>query len=256
MLRFFDSIAKNHEIEGTRKLNLADLALGDASMTVVAGILRNNKKFAQVDVSKNTFTCSGLKQLANCLAKHNNTVVHLNIGGNAIQIDGSIHLFRSLTGHPSLTSLDLANNDCYKNKIKIGAKGAEELQYMLSDKNCLISNLNLSDNALTTEALNFVISGVQKCKSLISLNLSQNDIASCNINFSSFLRIFDEDCALQELNLSENQLQDKHVEELSNVFSTSKKLYLTSLNLSSNKFKHRGAAALLQTLSSNARVPI
>lgn len=61
MLRFFDSIVKNHEIEGTRKLNLADLALGDASLSVITKILKNNKKFAQVDISKNCFTCNGLK---------------------------------------------------------------------------------------------------------------------------------------------------------------------------------------------------
>ena len=112
----------------------------------------------------------------------------------------------------------MANNDCYKNKIKIGAKGAEELQTLLSDKNCLISNLNLTDNALTLEALNFVIGGVRTCKSLISLNLTQNDIGLSNANFSSLLRIFDDECVLQELNLSENQLKDKHVEELANIF--------------------------------------
>ena len=251
MLRFFDAVAKNHEIEGTRKLNLADLALGDSSMAVVAGILKNNRKFSQVDVSKNTFTCNGLKQLAMCLEKFNNTIVHLNIGGNAIQIEGSIHLFRSLAGHPSLTSLNLANNDCYKNKIKIGAKGAEELLNMLSHPNCLISNLNLTDNALTNEALNFVISGVQKCKSMSILNLSQNDIGTSNVNFSSLLRIFNDESAIEEINLSDNQLQDKHIEELSTVFATCKRLNLTSLNIGSNKFKHRGAAALLQTLNAN-----
>ena len=196
MLRFFDSIVKNHEIEGTRKLNLADLALGDASLSVITKILKNNKKFAQVDISKNCFTCNGLKQLANVLEKHNSTIVHLNIGGNAIQIEGSIHMFRCLQGHPSLTSLDLANNDCYKNKIKIGAKGAEELQVLLSDQNCLISNLNLTDNALTLDALNSVIGGVQTCKSLISLNLTQNDIGLSNANFSSLLRIFEDECVL------------------------------------------------------------
>lgn len=46
MLRFFDVVVKNHEIEGTRKLNLADLALGDASLSVITRILKNNKRFA------------------------------------------------------------------------------------------------------------------------------------------------------------------------------------------------------------------
>ena len=84
MLRFFESIVKNHKIEGTRKLNLADLALGDSALSVVTKILKNNKKFAQVDLSKNNFSCSGLKQLASIIERHNTTIVHLNIGGNAI----------------------------------------------------------------------------------------------------------------------------------------------------------------------------
>ena len=63
MLRFFDMIVKNHKEEGTRKLNLADLALGDTSMQVVARILKNNSQFAQVDLSKNCFSNAGLKQL-------------------------------------------------------------------------------------------------------------------------------------------------------------------------------------------------
>jgi len=103
-----------------------------------------------------------------------------------------VALFRSLVGHESLTSLDLANNDCYKNKVKIGAKGAEELCLLLKHPMCLISNLDLTDNALTSEALSFVIQGVRACKSLISLNLAQNDLGQSNSSFSSLLKIFQE----------------------------------------------------------------
>ena len=77
-------VLKNHKEEGTRKLNLADLALGDTSMQVVARILKNNNQFAQVDLSKNCFSNAGLKQLGQVLARHNSTIVHLNIGGNHI----------------------------------------------------------------------------------------------------------------------------------------------------------------------------
>jgi len=87
-------------------------------------------------------------------------------------VEGAISLFKSLVGHPSMTSLDLANNDCYKNKVKIGAKGAEELGCLLRHPMCLISHLDLTDNALTSEALQHVISGVKACRSLISLNLA------------------------------------------------------------------------------------
>ena len=66
-------------------------------------------------------------------------------------------LFRSLVGHESMTSLNLANVDCYKNKVKLGARGAEELGILLKQPMCLVAHLDLTDNALTTEALQHVI---------------------------------------------------------------------------------------------------
>ena len=92
-------------------------------------------------------------------------------------------MFKSILGHESLTSLDLANNDCYKNKVKLGTKGAEELGNVLKHPMCLISHLDLTDNALTSEALQHVISGAKACRSLISLNLAQNDLGQSNSVF-------------------------------------------------------------------------
>ena len=133
-----------------------------------------------------------------------------------------------------MVSLDLANNG-YKNKVKIGAKGAEELGALLKHPMCLISNLDLTDNALTTEALQHVISGARACRSLVSLNLAQNDLGQSGSVFSSLIQIFkEESCVLQELNLSDNQLMDKHMEELANAFKSERRLSLTSLNLASN----------------------
>lgn len=99
---------------------------------------------------------------------------------------------KSLTGHESLVSLNLANNDCYKNRIKISAKGAEELCQLLRHPLCLISHLDLTDNALTVDAMHHIISGVRACKSLISLNLAQNDLGQSSQVFSSLLQVFKE----------------------------------------------------------------
>jgi hypothetical protein len=46
MVRFFEIIAKNHSEIGTRKLNLSDCGLGDASISVVAKVLKNSDAFA------------------------------------------------------------------------------------------------------------------------------------------------------------------------------------------------------------------
>lgn len=188
MLRFFDMVIKLHKEKGTRKLNFADMALGDSAIDVICKIIKDNAQFAELDLSKNCFSNTGLKQLAKVLQSHNTTIIHLSLGGNNITTEGAVLLFRSLIGHESLTSLDLANNDCYKNKVKIGAKGAEELGNLLRHPMCLISRLDLTDNALTMEALQHVISGAQLCKSLISLNLAQNDLGQSNIAFNSLLQ--------------------------------------------------------------------
>jgi hypothetical protein len=45
MLRFVN-IAKNHSEIGPRKLNLSDCGLGDASISVVAKVLKNSDAFA------------------------------------------------------------------------------------------------------------------------------------------------------------------------------------------------------------------
>ena len=84
MLRFFDLVVKNHKIVGTRKLNLAEMALGDQSLSVICKIIKNNTKFAELDLSKNCFTNAGLKQLARVIQTNNKTLVHLSLGGNNI----------------------------------------------------------------------------------------------------------------------------------------------------------------------------
>ena len=95
MNRFFEIVEKNHT-GGTRKLNLSDMGLGDAALKVVAKILKNNKTFSQVNLSKNIFSNAGLKELALVLANNNNTIVHLNIGANLISIEGATYLFKCL----------------------------------------------------------------------------------------------------------------------------------------------------------------
>ena len=157
-----------------------------------------------------------------------------------------------------MSSLNLANVDCYKNKVKLGTKGAEELGNLLRHPMCLISHLDLTDNALTTDALSHIITGVKTCKSLVSLNLSQNDMGQSNSVFNQLLSIFRTgDSDLQELNLSDSQLTDKHLEEMANVFKQDRKLNLSILNLSANsKCKPSAFAHIIASLANNSQVPI
>ena len=100
-------------------------------MIVLDRILQNNSNFAQLDISKNCISNAGLKSLGLCLKQGNCPLVHINLGGNNVQPEGAQFFFNCLHDHPSLVSLDLSNNDCHNNKIKIGTKGAECLRNML-----------------------------------------------------------------------------------------------------------------------------
>jgi Ran GTPase-activating protein (RanGAP) involved in mRNA processing and transport len=54
----------------------------------------------------------------------NNTIVHIDLGCNQISGEGAEFLFRTLINHQSIVSINMANTDCYKNKNKLGTKGA------------------------------------------------------------------------------------------------------------------------------------
>lgn len=124
------------------------MALGDSSMDVIAAIMSQTRP-CTIDLSKNNFSDVGLKRIAQEL-KNSTSLFHVSLSGNQITTEGAQYLFSMLDGHQYLTSLELQNRDCYKQKIKIGTKGAQILQKVLSNPNCLISNLELTDAALTS----------------------------------------------------------------------------------------------------------
>lgn len=130
---------------------------------MVSKLLKNNSYFSQVNLSKNDFSADGLRLIADVLKDHNQTVIHLNLGGNHLSTESITNLFQALTNHPSLVSINLANNDCYKNKIKISHRSAEALRDLLTAPQCLLTHLNLTDNALTSESLIAILEGAAHC---------------------------------------------------------------------------------------------
>jgi len=85
MNRFFDICGKNIV---NRKLNLADMGLGDASIGVVSSILKKNSRFAQLDMRKNFLSNAGLKTLAHAIGK-NTGLVHISLGCNQFSSEGA-----------------------------------------------------------------------------------------------------------------------------------------------------------------------
>lgn len=78
------------------------------------------------------------------------------------------------------------------------------MKTLLTSPRCLLTNLNLTDNAMTSDSLINILEGVSQCPSLITLNLTQNDFSTNPEVFAQLLRIFNESNSLQELILNQN----------------------------------------------------
>lgn len=59
---------------------------------------------------KNNLGNEGIKYLSRGIAM-NNTLVHIDLGSNAIGPDGYKFIFNTLKNHPSITSVSFANVD-------------------------------------------------------------------------------------------------------------------------------------------------
>ena len=96
--------------------------------------------------------------------------MHLDLGCNSLTSESAEELFTILTKQQSLTSISIANVDCYKNKNKIGVKGAQALGNLIAT-NHLMTIVNLADNSLSGESLYYIMEGVKKNPYMVSLNL-------------------------------------------------------------------------------------
>ena len=73
-----------------------------------------------------------------------------------------------------MTSITLANHDrLHRNRI--GSKACFELSNLL-EANKIISMVNISDNGITNEGLKVLSRSLNEESSLISLNISNNDL--------------------------------------------------------------------------------
>ena len=113
------------------------------------------------------------------------SLVSLNISSNNIGHEGSNYFFLSMKNHPSLTAIDLSNID-HIHKNMIGSKGCINLTKYLQENN-VVSILNLSGNGIKYDGFDYISDGMMNSKSMVSLNLSRNEIPKSCIYIISFI---------------------------------------------------------------------
>jgi Ran GTPase-activating protein (RanGAP) involved in mRNA processing and transport len=172
--------------------------------------------------------------------KMNCSLIHLDIGSNDITDEGAIKLFKMLGGHPTLTSLVVANHDrLHRNRM--GDKACQALGELLA-RNQILTMLNIADNSISNEGIRLISQGFELApsKELVSLNLSHNDLEGVQA-IEALGAFLESTSSLVQLNLSENRIGDAGIELLSKAFNEGKsrlsKLYLGSVGGTAAGFK-------------------
>ena len=172
------------------------------------------------------------------------------------QINGNEHsqeLKQLVQDHPTLNSIDFSNSDMNVNKNKLRNIGAIALvEGMLeSYKNgcCLISDINLSYNYMTSECLHhFARLNNPDFIQLRQLNLSYNDLGPNSIQILEPVLE-----TLTELSLANTKLTNESIDHLTKCFKT-KNLCLEALDLHGNSFNSVGFFKLIHCLNTNNKV--
>lgn len=105
--------------------------------------------------------------------------------------------------------------------------------------------LNLSGNYLTDTGVKSLCQGLALNKSLISLNLSNNDIGSEGMKLLAKAL---ESSQVQQLNLSRNPIKNKGAEVIGEIINKGNNNNLEVLNLTECEITHKGGIAIYKGL--------
>ncbi|XP_078058256.1 NACHT, LRR and PYD domains-containing protein 3-like [Mustelus asterias] len=189
-----------------QELSLRLNKVGDSGVKLLSAALRNPEcKIQKLDLDANALTDSCAEDLASALST-NRSLIDLNLGGN-----------------------------------KLGDSGVKLLSVALRNPDCKIQKLHLSGNDLTDSCAEDLASALSTKRSLIDLNLGENNLGDSGVKLLS-VALRNPDCKIQKLNLSLNELTDSCAEDLASALSTNRSLI--DLNLGYNKLGDSGVKLL------------
>lgn len=212
-------------------LSLAHCSLGHQAATIIAQFIGRSDHLQFLDVSSNRLGDSIREQNAKQIVAH---------------CPGLRALLGDIVGSPSLTSLDLSNN-------QIGSSGAEFLAQNLKSEALTLQFLSLADNPISQggQGGRHVCEAMRFCRSLVCLDLrgalnGPDDFKALEALGHSLKQ----NQTLQVLNVSDNNCGDWAAE----AFATSLKLHnrkLIRLNMANSRIQQRGRQLLQDAHQAN-----
>ena len=105
-------------------------------------------------------------------------IIYLNLDMNSICWEGASYLAKALRLNTSLIELSMSSGKSGgNNRNRLMEKGAYEFSQFLAVNKFLLF-LNLTGNAIANEGLSYLLPAIAQSNTLISLNLSSNEITS------------------------------------------------------------------------------
>ena len=214
------------------------------------------------------------KILENVLKNEGNSLVNLNLTHFKLRTQKSIELLEKIIKkNKNLKSIEIQNgsffNECFNIDIshiknikitnchlsyikylpseklnlsfnKISKDGLKHLALLLSEEKCSLIKLNLSNNLIGDDGCTILGEGISKNNSLISLNLSYNNILNSGIiELSKSMKSEGGNKTIKKLKLSHNDIENSGLIEFCLNLKNEKKDRFTKIDFSNNDLSDR-----------------
>ena len=214
--KILENLLKNEE-SGLENLNLSNFKFSTTkNMELLQKIIVKSKKIKNVEISDSSI-------FNECF-----TIDTFNIHNIKIMNCGL-----SCINYLPLNKLNLSFNN-------ISSDGLKKLTKLLTEEKCALKKLNLSNNCIGDDGCTILSEGISKNNSLISINLSSNNILNKGIiELAKSLKGETGNKTIKKLNLSHNEIDNIGIIEFCSFLKNEKKDRFTKIDISNNNLSDR-----------------
>ena len=229
--KILENVLKN-EGSGFEILDLSECRIAtEKSLELLETIIKKNKNLKSLVISHRPI-------FKECF----------NLSISNIQNVKLINCQLSYINHLPLDILNLSYNNISKDGLK-------KLSKLLSEEKCTLTKINLSNNYIGDDGCTILSEGIAKNNSLISLNLSSNNILNRGvIDIAKSLRSETGNKTIRKLNLSQNEIENSGLIEFCTFLKKEKKNRFIKINFSHNNLSDRSIIEFGQFLQNHSAI--
>ncbi|XP_059817780.1 ribonuclease inhibitor-like isoform X3 [Hypanus sabinus] len=221
-----------------QKLCLGSVSLTAAGVVDLVSALSTNRSLTELDLAGNKLGDSGVKLVFEALRNPGCKIQKLCLRSVGLTAAGVVDLTSALSTNPSLTELDLRDNE-------LGDSGVKLVFEAVRNPGCKIQNLCLRSVGLTAAGVLDLASAVSTNCSLAELDLGGNKLGDSGVKLV-FEALRNPKCKIQKLCLRSVGLTAAGVVDLTSALSTNRSL--TELDLGYNKLGDSGVKLVSEAL--------